>query len=108
MKKFGVIAFLLLLGIGVVVAKQYREKSEMMQIISSSFETLTQTEVTLPVTLANCVDEEDFEAPEDELSNSYVNVCQKGTTSTIAYACVQKHGKENWWYPMRYKCVQVK
>ena len=44
MKKFGVIAFLLLLGIGVIVAKQYHEKSEMVQIISSSFETLTQTE----------------------------------------------------------------
>ena len=107
MKKFGVIAFLLLLGIGVVVAKQYREKSELMQIISSSFETLTQTETTFPVQLDKCVDENDFVEDETNSSNNFVYVCVTGTTANLVYPCVMKRGKKDWWFPKQYKCGVV-
>ena len=105
MKKFGVIAFLLLLGIGVIVAKQYHEKSEMVQIISSSFETLTQTETVEPIKLDKCVDEKDFKPADDQLSNNFVNVCQKGTTEVYTYPCILLRGKKDWWFPLQYRCV---
>ena len=88
MKKIGIFAFLLLLGVLVVEVKQYCEKAEVMQIIASSFETITQTETIEPIKLDNCVDEKDFKPAGNETSNNFVNLCQQGTSDTEAWPCV--------------------